>query len=100
MKFATSMVFSAILSSLLSCITGASAADFDHSHALFDQVLKAQVKDALVNYPALKANPRDLTTYLNQLAAVSEGEFQKWTEKQQLAFLINLYNAATLRLIV
>ncbi|HEY2952770.1 MAG TPA: DUF547 domain-containing protein [Verrucomicrobiae bacterium] len=100
MKSASSKFFSAMLFSYLSCTIGARAADFDHSHALLDQVLKTHVKDALVNYPALKANPKDLITYLDQLAAVGEADFQKWPEKQQLAFLMNLYNAATLRLII
>src|ERR1051326_887668 len=99
MKFAKSKFFSAFLPAFLGWTTGAAAAGFDHSHALFDKVLKAHVKDALVNYPALKASPKDLNAYLDQLAGVSEADFQKWTEKQQLAFLINLYNAATLRLI-
>jgi hypothetical protein len=100
MKFAKLMLFSAILCFFPGGPTGVSAAEFDHSHTLFDKVLKAHVKEALVNYPALKANPKDLNTYLDQLAAVSEADFQKWSEKQQLAFLMNLYNAATLRLII
>jgi len=78
----------------------ADAADFDQSHAPFDSVLKSYVKDARVNYSALKAHPQELDRFLDQVAAVSETGFKRWTEKQQIAFLINAYNAYTLRLIL
>jgi len=78
----------------------ADAADFDQSHALFESVLKSDVKNARVNYAALKAHPQELDRFLDQVAAVGESEFKRWTEKQQIAFLINAYNAYTLRLIL
>jgi hypothetical protein len=78
----------------------ARAADFDQSHRLFDQVLKRHVKNGLVDYTALKAGRADLDTYLDQSAAVPESEFARWNQSQQIAFLANLYNAATLRLII
>lgn len=73
---------------------------FDHSHAAFDAVLKAHVRDGWVDYARLKANPRPLRAYLDQLAAVSEAEFNRWPGKERFAFLSNLYNASTLALIV
>ena len=76
------------------------AAGFDQSHAIFDGVLKQYVKNARVDYASLKAHPQDLDRYLNQVAAVSKAEFEKWSEPQQIAFLINTYNAYTLRLII
>ncbi len=78
----------------------APAAQFDQSHALFDKVLKSFVSDARVNYTALKAHPQELEGYLAQVAAVSESDFKGWSEKQQIALLINSYNACTLRLIL
>jgi hypothetical protein len=75
------------------------AAEFDQSHQLLDQVLHQYVKDARVDYKALKASPEELNRYLAQLAAVGKSEFKQWNEKQQLAFLINAYNASTLKLI-
>lgn len=78
----------------------ASAAGFDHTYASLDQLLKRHVADALVDYPALKADPKQLDACLDELAAVREADFLKWTQPQQLAFLMNLYNAATLRLIL
>lgn len=78
----------------------ATAAEFDHSHWLLDQVLKRHVKDALVDYNALKATPKDLNAYLDQLAAMRESEFKRWKQQEQIAFLLNAYNAFTLRLII
>lgn len=74
--------------------------EFDHEHQGFDALLRSHVKAERVDYKSLKADPSDLNAYLGQLAAVSESEFQKWSENQQLAMLINLYNAATLKLII
>jgi hypothetical protein len=76
------------------------AAEFDQSHALLTRVLTQYVKDARVDYAALKAHPQDLNRYLDQIAAVSKAEFKKWNEPQQIAFLSNAYNAYTLRLII
>jgi len=76
------------------------AADFDQSSAIFDGVLKQYVKNAHVDYAALKAHPQDMNRYLDQVAAVSKTDFKKWSEPQQIAFLINAYNAYTLRLII
>ena len=77
-----------------------SSAEFDHDHKAFDEILKSHVKSNRVDYAALKANPMKLNAYLGQLAAVEEAEFYKWGEQQQLAMLINLYNAATLKLVI
>jgi len=76
------------------------AADFDQSHVIFDGVLKQYVKNARVDYAALKAHPQDLNRYLDQVAAVGKKEFKQWSEPQQIAFLSNGYNAYTLRLII
>jgi hypothetical protein len=76
------------------------AADFDHSHSAYDAVLKAHVAEGRVDYRALKAAPQALNDYLAELAQVPEQQFRKWSKEQQLAYYFNLYNAATLKLIV
>ena len=81
-------------------ITSVGAGEFDHSHKPYNNVIKQFVKDGLVDYSGLKLNPKDLSLYLDEAAAVSEANFKSWTKEQQLAFLINLYNAETLRLII
>src|SRR5690606_39047944 len=77
-----------------------SAADFDHAHTAYARVLEQFVSTNGVDYSALKARPVDLNTYLDEAARVTEDEFKSWSEAQQLALLLNLYNAATLRLII
>ncbi len=65
-----------------------------------DPILKKRVVDGRVDYRALVADPKPLADYLTQAGQISESEFKSWGEKRQLAFLINLYNASTLQLIV
>jgi hypothetical protein len=76
------------------------ASDFDHSHALFGKVLRSFVEQGGVDYAGLKQNPADLKTYLSQLASISTTAFGKWSDPEKIAFLLNLYNAATLQLII
>ena len=76
------------------------AAEFDHDNAELDRTLRVVVTNGLVDYPALKKDSSGLDAWLTQAAAVKEDGFAKWSEPQRLAFLINLYNAATLRLIL
>jgi hypothetical protein len=76
------------------------AQGFDHRHGTYEAILKEHVAAGLVDYRALKADPLALNRYLADLAAVSEQEFRTWSRPQRLSFLFNLYNAATLKLIV
>ncbi len=78
----------------------ASAAAFDHRHELFTKILARHVRDNRVDYPGLKTLPEDLTRYLDNIAAVTKAEFGRWDDPRQIAFLINAYNAATLRLVI
>jgi hypothetical protein len=73
---------------------------FDHSHDRFNVVLNEFLKDGLVDYAALRADPATLDSYLGQLSAVTRRAFGGWNQKQQIAFLLNAYNACTLKLII
>ena len=73
---------------------------FDHAHALWGAVLRQHVTNGLVNYRAIKQNPGDLDRYLREVNGVEESDFKDWKREQQLAFLLNLYNASVLKLIV
>ncbi|MGJ8644255.1 MAG: DUF547 domain-containing protein [Luteolibacter sp.] len=75
-------------------------AAFDQSHSKFTQVLKENMKGENVNYAALKKAPNKLGSYIEDLAAVGKSEFSKWSDDQKMAYLINLYNAGTLKLII
>lgn len=81
-------------------VASAPVGQFDHSHAAFTFILSQHVKNELVDYAGLKRNPAPLNSYLDALATVAEPAFKKWDRKQQMAYLINLYNAATLKLVV
>lgn len=88
------------LLSLLFLVTAFSPAlAFDHKHAGFTAALSQHVKNERVNYASLKSSPAALNAYLDTLASVPEKEFKGWSSDQRLAFLINLYNAATLKLV-
>jgi hypothetical protein len=73
---------------------------FDHSHALYAKVLSQYVRDGRVDYKSLHKNSEDLMNYMDQMAQVSREEFDQWTRNERMAFLINLYNAQTLKIIV
>ncbi len=73
---------------------------FDKTHKLYGEVLSLYVKDGLVDYAGLKSDPGGLRAYLESTAKVTRQEFEGWTPNERLAFLINLYNARTLGLII
>ncbi len=90
-----------LLAALLAIMAGSvMAQEFDPSHLLYDGALKKYVDNGMVNYAGLKADAGPLDRYLTEAAAVSENQFKSWSEPRRLAFLFNLYNAATLRLIL
>ncbi len=82
------------------------SASFDHGHHAWDELLQRHVKwlngdvASAVNYPALLQDQVALDNYLGSLSAVEENEYSQWPEDQQLAFLINAYNAFTVKLIL
>jgi hypothetical protein len=77
------------------------AAGFDHSHVHYTEILAAHVDSkGFVNYAALKTDPDPLGRYIDTLGAVEKSVFDRWSRDQQLAFLINLYNAQTLKLVI
>lgn len=77
---------------------------FDHAHTAWAKVLKASVvesaRDSRVDYQKIKTTPADLNDYLAQVEAVSAGEYLKFSNSEKIAFLINSYNAQTVKLVV
>jgi hypothetical protein len=53
-----------------------------------------------VDYPGMRAEQGLLRDYLAAAAAVSPAEFAGWSKAEQLAFLINVYNASTVALVL
>ncbi len=89
---------------ILLCLFSFSSFAFDQDHKALDKVLKDHVifkgNQSLVNYKAIKNKPSELEQYLKDLSAVKKSQFDSWTAGNKLAFLINAYNAFTLKLIV
>ncbi len=80
------------------------ARTFDHG--TWDGLLKAHVRvleegrASQVDYAGLAAKKNELEDYLQRLAAVKAEEFDVWSTSEQLAFLLNAYNAWTVQLIL
>jgi hypothetical protein len=97
MKRFTAFVFAFICLSLTA--HGSALAQFDHTHAAWTVLLKKHLvlidggKASKMRYSGMAADRVKLKHYLGSLAKVSDGEFKSWHKNQQLAFLINAYNA-------
>lgn len=84
--------------------TNLHAAGFDHLP--WNQLLKKHVvvlqegHATQVNYRGMQRDRAALKAYLDTLSSVPMEKFAKWTKQDQLAFLINAYNAWTVELIL
>lgn len=85
-------------------MAGTQAAGFDHS--AWDTLLKKHVvpihdgQATQVDYAGMAADHARLQHYLTATSAVSRATFDGWSQEEQLAFLINSYNAWTVELIL
>ena len=79
----------------------ATAQTFDHDHKPWAALLKKHVvlldggKTSQMRYTSLAQDRAALKNYLDSLSKVSPQDFSGWTKPQQMAFLINAYNAFT-----
>jgi len=95
------MVPRVLLTLALLCLVRSGFAQFDHDHAAWTALLKKHVvlidggKASQVRYSGMQQDRAALRTYLDTLAKIQPAEFKGWSKPQQLAFLINAYNAAT-----
>jgi hypothetical protein len=75
-------------------------------HGAWDGLLKAHVRvveegrASQVDYAGLAAGRNELAGYLQRLATVKVAEFDTWATPEQLAFLLNAYNAWTVELVL
>lgn len=82
------------------------AGNFDLSHRAWTELLGKHVvlidqgRASRVAYADLQTDSGRLQNYLQALSAVSQAEFTEWSKNDGLAFLINAYNAFTLKLIL
>ncbi len=77
---------------------------FDAGHTQFAALLEKSVRlqgaRSQVNYAWLQQHRGQLNAYLRDLERVPLQEFNAWSQPEQLSFLINAYNAYTLKLIL
>ena len=91
---------------LIAAPWGAVFAQFDHAHGAWNALLKKHVvlidggKASQARYAGFAQDRAQLKAYLDSLAKVSEAEFKGWSKPQQMAFLINAYNAYTVEKIL
>lgn len=76
------------------------AQNFDHKHSVWDQLLKKHVKNGLVSYKGFVSDATTLNGYLEGLTKVTESQYQSFSDKEKMSFLINAYNAFTVKLII
>lgn len=95
-----------LLSGMLAAVSPAEVSvaacePFDHAHRAWTALLARHVRDGTVAYAAWKREgTAALDAYLASLAAVPPDCFAAFSEPQQIAFLIDAYNAATVRLVL
>jgi len=91
---------------LAALLPGTAAAQFDHTHAAWTALLRKHVvvtdggKASSVRYAGMQQDRAALAAYRETLGRVQAAEFRGWSREQQLAFLINAYNANTIELIL
>jgi len=75
-------------------------------HASWTTLLEAHVRpinggaSTAVDYDGFARDRLDLNRYLDRLSAVTRADFDRWSADEQLAFLINAYNAYTIALVL
>jgi hypothetical protein len=94
------------LTAVLPGVSPVFAQTFDHAYANWEALLKKHVKwlpdnkQSRVNYKGFAADRAELGKVLESLSAVSQAQFNAWSKEQQMAFLINAYNAYTVEVIL
>ncbi len=77
---------------------------FDQAHSKWTAVLRQNVvqsgAQSRVKYAKLKLDAGELDSYLRALEKLSKPDFDQFTQSQKLAFLINAYNAFTVKFVI
>lgn len=98
--------FIALLAAAVAPLAAQTRTAFDHRYAAWDALLKKHVrwlpdgKQSRANYKGFAADRTALKAVLDTLSAVPKASFDGWSRPQQMAFLINAYNAFTVELIL
>lgn len=92
---------------IMLCLSGLSLANtFEHGHPQWTALLARHVTwvnpgfASQVDYQGLQQDQAELERYLAVLSSVPRQHYDHWNRDQRLAFLINAYNAFTLKLVI
>ncbi|MEO1035367.1 MAG: DUF547 domain-containing protein [Pseudomonadota bacterium] len=102
----TKFGWQAILAVMMSVLTLQSAYSQGFDHGDWDRLLTEHVvaigdgNATAADYAGFAKERAALGDYLNALASVDKSTFDGWAKNDQLAFLINVYNAWTVELIL
>ena len=97
---------SATATALLPSWVSAQNTAFDHSHAAWTTLLRKHLvvqragQASQMRYAGMAADRSAMKAYLGTLSALSAATFESFSKPQQMAFLINAYNAYTVELIL
>lgn len=90
----------------LLCISASTVLANRFDHAIWDNLLREHVHmtqqehTSRVNYSGFALYHGLLSKYLSQLSQVKKSDFSNWNKAEQLAFLINAYNAFTIEMML
>lgn len=72
----------------------------DQEYSAWNTLLKRNVKNGLVDYVSFKKESVGLDNVLKSFSLVTEAEYATFSREEKLCFLINAYNAFTIKLIL
>ena len=90
----------AIVAAGLAILAGGEATADLADDARYEELLARHLREARVDYAALKEDPAALDAYLARVAAVPRASFDAAPAEAQVAYLVNAYNACTLRSVI
>ncbi|MDP8227901.1 MAG: DUF547 domain-containing protein [Candidatus Electryoneaceae bacterium] len=95
------MIILAVFVGLLCFTTNSlTSTEYDHAYTRIKSILMVCVANGDVNYQMLKQDPSELTAFLDEVAQITRADYDYWSKEKRLAFLLNVYNMATLKFVV
>jgi len=85
---------------LFVALLSTSVFSFDTTYAAYGALLRSHVCDGGVAYDALRKDPRILRQCDSLFSGMTESAYRQLADRQKIAFLVNLYNYVTIRVIV
>lgn len=79
---------------------GSTTNSFDHSYVEYGRLLRRHVIGIRVDYTALRLKQTSLNTLVSEFGQVARDEFEAWSDTEQIAYLVNAYNAFTLKAVI